>query len=186
MEAIRADKYYTYADYAKWDDDTRYELIDGVAYAMAEPSVSHEAISGELFSQLYNFLKGKPCRVFGASLEVLLNAAGDEDDTVVQPDIKVVCDMSKLDDDKRCNGAPDMVIEILSPSTAKRDKVLKFNKYFQAGVREYWIVDPESRTVSVHVLEGGKYTISAYDETDIVPVHMLEGCAIYLPDVFAG
>ena len=184
MDAIRNDKHYTYADYASWDDDTRYELIDGVAYMMSPaPGRRHQGISGELHRQIKNFLRGKTCKVYDAPFDVRLNAAGD-DDTVIQPDIVVVCDQSKLDD-KGCNGAPDLVVEILSPSTSGKDRVLKFNKYLQAGVREYWIVDPDNNTVSAHLLKDGQYVTSAYAETDAVPVHVLEGCTISLTDVFA-
>ena len=184
MDAIRDDKRYTYADYASWDDDARYELIDGIAYMMSPaPGRRHQGIGGNIFAHLWNFLRGKPCKVYDAPFDVRLNAA-DDDDTVVQPDIVVVCDQAKLDD-KGCNGAPDLVVEILSPSTASRDRVLKFNKYLQAGVREYWIVDPDSKTVLTHMLKDGQYMTRAYAEADTVPVHVLDGCTISLPDVFA-
>jgi Uma2 family endonuclease len=94
----------------------------------------------------------------------------------------VVCDRSKLDG-KRCNGAPDMIIEILSPNSAKRDLIIKFNKYQQAGVREYWVVNPDNKIVSVHILENGKYVTSAYSDTDTVSVHVLDGCEIDLREV---
>ena len=175
---------YTYADYCTWDDDKRWELIDGVAYAMSPaPTTKHQESGGELYRQLANFLKDKPCKVFHAPFDVRLNADAD-DDTVVQPDLVVVCDKSKLDD-SGCNGAPDMVIEILSPSSAKRDKVLKFNTYQRVGVREYWVVDPDSKTVYAHVLKNGEYITYAYSDANTAPVNVLEGCVISLPDVFA-
>ena len=180
MEAVHQDKRYTYDDYKTWIDDVRYELIDGIPYMMAPPNRKHEDISGAIFYQLYGFLKGKPCRVYDAPFGVRLNA---NEDTVVEPDIVVVCDNSKLNDDG-CVGAPDLVMEILSKSTLSYDKVVKFNKYLQAGVREYWIIEPEGNIVNVHILENGKYVTTAYAETDIVPVHVLEGCKISLPDVF--
>jgi len=95
----------------------------------------------------------------------------------------VICDRAKIDD-KGCNGAPDMIIEILSPSTAKHDRLLKFNKYQRAGVREYWIVDPADKTVQVHILENGRYFTTSFGEAGAVPVHVLEDCEIVLPDVF--
>ena len=174
---------YTYADYAGWDDENRYELIDGVAYMMSAPTVEHQGILGELFRQLANFLVGKPCKVFPAPFDVCLNARGDDDDTVVQPDIVVVCDQSKLDS-KRLNGAPDLVIEIVSPSTSRLDRLTKLNKYLHAGVREYWIVDPVDKALAVHVLEGGKYVLSAYDSTETVSVSILDGCEVALADAF--
>ena len=184
MSPVQKDKRYTYADYVTWPDDARYELIDGEAYMMAGAGTAHQRASGDLHRQFSSFLYGKSCEVFHAPFDVRLNAAGDKDETVVQPDLLVVCDKTKIDA-KGCNGAPDMVIEILSSSTASHDTVVKFNKYLQAGVREYWIVNPEIKAVSVHVLENGRYVTSAYNETDTVPVHILDGCQINMRDVFA-
>jgi len=184
MEALRLDKRYTYADYCAWDDDERRELIDGVPYVMSPaPSRTHQRISVKLIRQLADFLDGKPCEVFHAPFDVRLNGLGDDDDDVFQPDIVVVCDRAKLDD-RGCNGAPDMVVEILSPSTAMRDRLLKFNAYQRAGVREYWIVDPDSKTVQLHILENGRYFTKSYGETDNVSVHLLDGCEISLMDMF--
>lgn len=143
MDTLRKEKYYSYNDYLSWNDDVRCELIDGEIYMMSSPSQTHQEISGELFYQLFGFLKGKSCK-----------------------------------------GTPDLIIEIISPSTAGYDKVLKFNKYMKTGVREYWIVEPESKTLSCHVLKDGHFIASAYGENDIVPVHVLEGCEINLQDVF--
>jgi Uma2 family endonuclease len=175
-------QYYTYADYLLWDDGKRWEIIDGAPYAMTAPSITHQRISGELYRQFANFLDGEPCEVFAAPVDVRLNA-DTYADTVVQPDLLVICDKSKLDD-KSCNGVPDLVIEILSPSTARHDKLLKFHTYQRAGVREYWIVDPDSKTVQVHILENGRYFITSHGEADKIPVYVLEGCEISLPDVF--
>ena len=129
-------------------------------------------------------MHGKPCKLYAAPFDVRLNGAGDEDDTVVQPDIVVVCDKSKLDD-KGCNGAPDMVIEILSPSSTRHDMFIKFIRYQKAGVREYWVVDPDVKKVIAYILENGRYCGSVYADTESAPVHVLEGCVINLPDVFA-
>ena len=178
-EAARA---YTYEDYLSRDDETRFELIDGVIHLMAPPAQAHQEISGELHLQLANFLKGKPCKVFYAPFGVRLNAETG-DNTILEPDLLVVCDMSKLDG-KSCNGAPDMVIEILSPSTSRKDKTIKFAKYLQAGVRELWFADPADKTVSVCILKNGEYCIRTYDNTQTVQVHVLEGCEINLQDVF--
>jgi len=185
MKVKRSNEHYTYTDYASWPDDgNRYELINGEAYMMSPaPTWEHQGISQELSRQLGNFLHGKPCRVFSAPFDVRLNAATD-DDVVVQPDIVVICDRSKLSG-TGCIGAPDLVIEILSRSSASRDKVMKFNQYLQAGVREYWIVDPDSKTVTVNILDNGRYYNTSYAETDTVTVQVLEGCKISLPDIFA-
>jgi len=175
---------YTYADYAKLDDDKRYEVIDGVVYLMSPGATErHQDINGELFLQFGSFLKGKPCKVFHPPFDVCLNAAGDDDKTVVQPDIIIVCDKSKLDG-KRCNGAPDLIVEILSRSNRSHDICLKFDKYLQAGVREYWIVDPEEKVVLVNILKNGEYVAKSYNENHNISVHVLDGCIINLKEVF--
>ena len=181
-EALPEYKRYTYADYCIWDDDERWELLDGIPYALSAPNRRHQEIRGSLYYQFHDFLRGKTCKVYAAPFDVRLNA-DTYDDTVVQPDIVVVCDKSKLDD-KGCVGAPDLVIEILSPSTALHDRVHKFKRYLQAGIREYWIVDREIKMVSVHVLRNGEYTTSAYISDDSIPVHVLEGCMIDLSEIF--
>jgi Uma2 family endonuclease len=146
------------------------------------PAARHQTVSGNLYLQLRTFLKGKGCKVFYAPFDVRLDAAG-KDDTVVQPDLLVICDPAKLDD-KGCLGAPDLIIEILSPSSAKMDSVIKLEKYRQAGVREYWIVHPDTSSAQVHILENGRYFITGYADEDVIPVHVLDGCEIALADVF--
>jgi Uma2 family endonuclease len=179
------DEYYTYDDYASWPDDVRYELIEGVPYMMSPaPSRVHQEISGSIFNQLYNYLDGKQCNVYDAPFDVRLNA-DEEDDTVVQPDILVVCDQDKLDD-KGAKGAPDVIVEILSPSTASHDSLVKLNLYRKYGVKEYWIVDPVSKVVTVHLLKKGEYVTTAYGEEDTAPVTTLKGCEINLAKVFAS
>ena len=184
MEPLQRDIKYTYADYATWDGDERYELITGIPYLMASPSEAHQRISMRLIMQLGGFLQGKPCELFHAPFDVCLPADGDEDDTVVQPDLLVVCDKTKLDG-KRCNGVPDMIIEIVSPSSSGHDRLTKFNLYLNAGVREYWVVDPDVSAVQIHLLTEAGYTASAYGIADTVNVHVLDGCQIHLEDVFA-
>jgi len=173
---------YTYADYLTWDDDKRWELIDGVPYLMSAPTRRHQKIGGNLFSLLWNFLRGKPCEVYYSPFDVRLNA-DTLDDTVVQPDIVVICDEANLDD-AGCKGVPDLVIEILSPPTSRYDRITKFNKYLEVGVREYWIIDPEAKLLAVHILNGGGYIITPYSEEDTAPVRVLEGCEINLAEVF--
>lgn len=177
-------KLYTYSDYCTWDDDRRWELIDGVPYAMASPSWGHQGISRELLGQLYNFLKGKPCKVFAAPLDVRLNAFG-ADNTVVQPDIIVICDDAKLGG-RVCDGAPDMAAEILSPSSVQHDLIRKLPLYEKSGIREYWILDPENKALTTYILDDGRYFVKAYGASDSAPVHVLPGCVISLTEVFAA
>lgn len=183
MPPINQEGHYTYADYCTWSDDERWELIGGVPYAMSPaPATKHQLISGELHRQLANFLKGKPAKVFAAPFDVRLNS-DDKDDTVVQPDLVVVCDSSKLDE-KGYRGVPDLVIEILSPSTLNHDRVVKLEIYERTGVREYWIVDPDSQSVEVYLLRNGCYDKAVYSKMDIVPVDTLGGLGIDMQDVF--
>ena len=177
-------KSYTYTDYCKWDDDERWELIDGVPYAMAAPTRIHQGISRNIAFQIHQFLRGKSCEVYYAPFDVRLNV-DTLDNTVVQPDIVVFCDDSKLDD-KGGIGAPEMAIEILSPSSASHDMIRKYMLYMNVGVREYWIVDPVTQTVVVHILEDGGYKGRVFEKTDIVPVKALEGCVVNLMEVFGG
>jgi Uma2 family endonuclease len=177
--------YYTYADYLAWDTDQRYELINGEPYMMSSPTVTHQAISGELFGQFWNFLKGKPCQVFAAPLDVRLFPREDNsDDTILQPDILVVCDAAKLADKRSCRGAPDLVIELLSPSKTDKAALLKFKQCLKAGVREYWVIDPETQAICVHILgknEGiwpAHYISAVYDHTEAMEVSILPGLRI--------
>jgi len=176
------DKRFTYSDYVQWDDDVRRELIDGVPYLMAGPNRQHQEISRNLLEQLLIFLKGKPCKVYYAPFDVRLNA-DTLDDTVVQPDILIVSDHSILDD-AGCAGVPDMVVEILSPSTAGYDRTAKFNTYRRFGVKEFWIIDPETKTLAIHILTDGNYITHAYTDDETAAVHVLEGCVIDLSEVF--
>ena len=189
LPAEKKENIYTYADYLTWDEDERIELIDGEAVMMAPPSTSHQLISMELSRQLANFLEGKKCLAIPAPFAVrLFEREGDPPAsvrTVVEPDISVICDRSKLDA-HGCKGAPDMVIEILSPSNRRHDRLVKLDLYQRAGVREYWIVDPENQTVRVMLLENGiLLTREVYGQGDIARVSVLEGCFIDLHKVFA-
>ncbi|WP_308873930.1 Uma2 family endonuclease [Thiothrix subterranea] len=151
---------YTYADYAKWPEGEHWELIDGVAYAMAAPSRQHQDVVLELGSQILQHLRGKPCRPYVAPFDVRLprqQEADDKVDTTVQPDISVICERSKLDD-KGCRGAPDWIIEVVSPSSAIMDMEKKRRLYERHGVKEYWIAHPSDRWLMVYTLgEDGKY-----------------------------
>jgi len=147
---------YCYGAYLKWPDDERWELLEGVAYSMSpSPSWRHQGLAGEMFAQIRSFLKGKPCRVFMAPLDILLPAVGEDDspdtdiDTVVQPDVVVICDTGKLGE-RAIRGAPDVVVEVLSPHSWDRDLRLKMRIYEERGVLEYWVLDPGNRLLTIY------------------------------------
>jgi Uma2 family endonuclease len=150
------DRPYTYADLRRWPDDVRWELIEGEAYAMTGPSWQHQLVCLGLAAQLRVLFRDRGCHVLVAPFDVRLPVTQEDDDaitTVVQPDISVVCDASKLDA-RGCRGAPDLVIEVLSPSTAARDHLIKRALYERHGVREYWLVHPLDRIVTIHRRAG--------------------------------
>lgn len=187
MTSLPQQQRYTYADLLAWDDGKRYELYDGQMAALASPSNTHQLICAELLRQLANYLLGKRCKVYPAPFDVRLFEEKDDSpedvSVVVQPDLSVVCDANKTDE-HGCKGAPDMVIEVTSPSTARFDKLLKFNLYRRAGVREYWLVDPAARVVSVYILKDGQYQATAYGSDASVPVDIFGNCQIDLSMVF--
>ena len=153
--------YHTYADYLTWSATYGDELINGTAYVREppSPSFSHQGIVGELYRQIANALKGKPCRVCVAPLDVRLPKANEEDgqvDTVVQPDVFIVCDRRKVDA-RGVRGAPDWLAEVLSPGTANHDRLVKLPVYERAGVREVWLIHPIDRTLAIYQLEAGYY-----------------------------
>ena len=181
---------YTLADVLAWPEQERAELIEGAPVLMAPPSRVHQEIVSELIRQLGNYLDGKTCRAYPAPFGVrLFERAGDRPenvDTMVEPDVSIVCDPSKLDE-LGCKGAPDMVAEVLSPSTQRHDRLVKYNLYQRAGVREYWIVDPENKTVQVSILEDGRYRLAeVYTAQDIAKVNVLDGCFVELSKLFRG
>ena len=187
MAPLPQEQRYSYADLLAWDDNTRYELYDGRPVALASPSDVHQRISMALSVQLGSYLMGKKCNVYAAPFDVrLFEGQGDstEDvDTVLQPDLMVVCDQNKVDR-RGIHGAPDLVIEILSPSSARYDKLVKFNLYQRAGVREYWIVDASSKSVQVFTLKDGYYRAAAYGADASVRVGILNDCTIDMSTVF--
>ena len=188
MAALPAEETrYTFADALTWGEDERIEIIDGEAYMMAPPLRVHQKILRALFMQIANFLDGKRCEVYPSPFAVRLfeeNGDRPEDvDTMVEPDITVVCDPDKLDK-YGCRGAPDMVIEILSPSTRRHDLAVKYRLYQRAGVREYWIVDPDVKTVQVLRLEDGLYNAADVYTAGAVPVGLWEDFSIDLSQVF--
>jgi Uma2 family endonuclease len=180
---------YTFADCLTWDEGERTELIYGEVFMLASPSRSHQEISMALSLQLAGYLEGKTCKVYAAPFDVrLFEKDGDtpEDvDTVVVPDLCVVCDKNKLDE-RGCKGAPDLIIEILSPTSRRHDRLVKLELYQRAGVREYWLVNPEDKTVQVMLLdEAGNLRIHEdYGREDVAKVNVLDDCTIELSRVF--
>lgn len=156
---------YTYADYLEWPDDERVELIEGVPVMMAPPQFIHQKVVMELSRQISNYLLDRPCLVLPAPFGVrLFEEAEDEPeliDTVVEPDITVICDRSKIDK-QGYKGAPAWIIEVLSPSTGSHDRSVKYKLYERAGVGEYWLVDPESKVVQTFSLEEGLFRTGDY------------------------
>ena len=184
-------KRYSYADYLTWIDDIRRELIEGFIKMFPAPRRIHAKVSYNISLHLGIFLlknKGK-CEVYTAPFDVRFPKNGETENnkiyTVVQPDICVVCDLSKLDD-RGCLGAPDMIVEIFSASTGKRDMHDKFLLYEKHGVKEYWIVYPEAKAVHVFLLnEEGKYDDGIVYETEgKIPVNILDNCLISFEDIF--
>ncbi|MEB3074712.1 Uma2 family endonuclease [Capnocytophaga gingivalis] len=148
---------YTYADYVLWNIKERLEIIKGKIFRLDTPDVSHQRISGNLIGEFYNYFKGKSCKLFAAPFDVVFKNEKGIEDSVVQPDICVVCDSKKLENDKRCLGAPDLIIEILSPGNTKKEMRYKYELYEEAGVYEYWVVRPIDKEITQFVLENGKY-----------------------------
>lgn len=194
-EAERSpDERWTYADYSRWPEDERWELIEGQAWSMSPaPLLRHQRIARKLFTRLANLLEGKTCEVFIAPFDILL-PSGDEDDedveTVVQPDIAVYCDRSRLTE-RGGRGAPDLVIEILSPSTAKRDLNDKFRLYEKHGVREYWVVDPGNKSIQLWSIKAdGRYDDGELSESlgerGSIESRVLEGFAVEPGELFAN
>jgi Uma2 family endonuclease len=179
---------FTYADYKAWElkKGERFELIYGEAYAMAAPGMVHQRIATQLIGEFYAFLKGKPCEVFAAPFDVRLFYEEDEsDDTVVQPDLVVVCDSEKLGPEG-CRGAPDMVVEIISPSNTAVEMNLKLNLYLEAQVKEYWVVDPASKHIYAYRLNGSRYIMQNYRQDDAAESAALPGLTIGLPALFGS
>ena len=179
---------YTFADVLAWDESERIELIEGIPVMMSPPTRIHQKISGELYRQIANYLDGKKCEVYSAPFAVrLFEKATDRPEnvtTMVDPDISVICDSDKLDK-YGCKGAPDLIIEVLSPSTQRHDRLVKYNLYQWAGVREYWLVDPQYQTVQVCLLEQGVYRVrEVYSAQDVAKINVLDGCFIELSKVF--
>ncbi len=166
-------KLYTEDDYYGLSEDVRAELIDGeLIYNQAAPSTTHQIILGELHTAINNYIKSKggSCRVFPAPFAVRLQKNRE---TIVEPDISVICDRNKLTD-QGCMGAPDWIIEIISPGNPSHDYIRKLNLYADAGVREYWIVDPRTEKVLVYYLEAVDFQIETYTFQDKIKVSIYD------------
>jgi Uma2 family endonuclease len=155
---------YTYADYLSWDIEEMVELIKGKVFkrAAAAPSRIHQRVTGNLLTELNMFLKGKTCQAYSAPLDVRLPVKSKKDDkiyTVVQPDICVVCDLNKLDD-RGCIGAPDLIVEVLSPGNKQLELQHKYEVYEVSGVKEYWLMDALGNTLLIYTLVQGSYQSS--------------------------
>lgn len=180
-EPISYDRSYTYEE---WMDIElpegvwRMELVDGKLYAMASPGPSHQAISGEFTTQFTNYLRGKRCKVYhGIEVRITKN-------TVYVPDLVVVCDLSRLTD-RGYEGTPDLIIEILSPSNSRHDRITKLKAYRKAGVQEYWIVDPENHSVEAYRMANDLYWVTVYEEWEKLSPMALPGFEIDLSLVFS-
>ncbi len=165
------EKIYTVDDIYALPDGTRAELIDGEMYMLATPGRAHQGLVSLFTREIGNYVSDKEgdCEIYLAPFAVFLN---EDDKTYVEPDISVICDKSKLDD-RGCNGAPDWIIEIVSPSSKRMDYFIKLFKYRTAGVKEYWIVDPDKNRVTVYNFatdDGGEYVL-----TDEIPVGIFDG-----------
>ncbi len=163
LAAQKLESIYTYGDYLNWDDDERWELYEGIPVNMSPgPARRHQKLLGNLHGFFYNAQKNtslKDCEIYMAPFDVRLPQKDEADEniiTVLQPDLIIVCDKNKLDD-RGMRGAPDILFEILSPSTASRDQGIKRDLYEKHGVAEYWILDPVGQSAMVYLLQNGSY-----------------------------
>ena len=170
----------TLEQYEALPEDLRVEVFDGVVYDMASPSQEHQTISMELSTVLNTYIRGKKgsCRVFHAPFDVKLS---EQPLTIVQPDLMIVCDKDKLDG-KRCNGAPDFIIEIVSPGNPADDYIHKLYYYKNAGVREYWIVDPRRKNVTINFFEGNTLNVQ-YSFDSVIKVNIYDDLYINFSDI---
>lgn len=179
---------YTYADYMRWLFKERVELIKGKIIKMSPaPNRMHQDLSMSLSVLFYNLFHKSPCKVYHAPFDVVLPVpSAKKDSTIVQPDICIICDLSKLDG-QGCKGAPDLIVEILSPGNSKHDSRIKFSVYEESGVKEYWIVDPHNRLVLVYVLQDNHYIgLHPFAEGDTIESVIFPELKITVEDIFSG
>lgn len=188
VEEPSPDYTYTYADYLSWKFEERLELFRGRIFKMSAPNTDHQRILGKLFIKVGLFLENKKCQAFVAPFDVRLPVQNkkkdDEVTTVVQPDLCVVCDETKIDK-RGCCGAPDLMVEILSPGNSKKEIQNKFELYQEAGVLEYWIVEPVFEHIIIYTLQNGKYIGSKpYGTGETITSGILPGLIIEIKDIF--
>lgn len=188
MPLPKENKKYTYGDYLTWPEGERWEIINGIPYMQAAPTWQHQAILLELSRQFANFLQNKKCMVFTSPFDLRLPENDEQDEdaiNVLQPDMVVVCDKSRL---KKTGyfGVPELIIEVVSPASGRKDKIEKFNLYERTGVKEYWLVEPDEKVVMVFTLENGSYgRPKIYSENDSVKVSVFDDLIIDLKLVFS-
>ncbi len=193
LSQLNPEAHYTYADYIIWKFQERVELLKGKIMPMAAPSVKHQRVSGNIYFIIRNHLakKNSRCDIFSAPFDVRLplpasRIKDNKIDTVVQPDLCVVCDQSKLDE-KGCIGAPELIVEILSLGNSKKEMKAKFELYENAGVLEYWVIDPEHNLAFCYYLDEKtqKYIPSlAFTDEDTIESKVLEGLTLHLEELF--
>jgi Uma2 family endonuclease len=182
-------KSYSYADYLKWEFKERLELIKGKIFMMSPaPATRHQQISSKIFARIWNFLEEQDCQVFAAPFDVRLPVQSKKNtdvETVIQPDICVICDSNKIDT-KGCLGAPDLIVEILSPGNSKKEMKDKYEVYEESGVKEYWLVDIANKCVFVYILDkSGKYIgLKPFVSEDTIESISLKGFNISVQDIF--
>lgn len=190
LDQLDLNAQYTYADYILWQFQERVELIKGRIRQMAAPSMRHQRISGKIYREMSWFLKGQRCDAFSAPFDVRLplpphRRKGDKIDTVVQPDICIICDRSKLDE-QGCVGAPDLIVEILSPGNSRKEMRDKYDLYQEAGVTEYWVVFPSEQVLQRYILnDEGIYQAQRPDvEGDMAGITFLPGFELNVAEIF--
>ena len=178
---------YTYAEYLLWKFEERVELLKGKLFKMSAPSINHQRVSRKLSTKIDNYLEGKRCEVFSAPFDVVLKNPNGEDNTVLQPDLCVVCDPEKLADGKRCYGAPDWVLEIVSPSNVEKELSKKMHIYEEAGVAEYWVLRPEEKELDIFVLQDNGYIgLNPRFAGEVVPPQKFPDLQINLSEIFSS
>ncbi len=189
LPASQRNARYSYKDYLNWDqEDERWEIIEGIPFDMTPaPSSRHQEVLGSIFALFYNYLADKKGKVYMAPFEVRLSDSKKDEEifNVVQPDVTVVCDVTKIDQ-RGLKGSPDLIVEILSPgASAKRDKVVKFQLYEKYKVREYWIVDPFHENIEVYLIEDNAYqNRNVYVKGDVFTVSIFSDLLVDLNQIF--